>query len=99
MINTIYKEALSYLNESGEDFSNGPNNEEAIKFVKKLYKLGASNIDVALNEEGRNKFYFNSELFVFLPKFISIDMMLEITKSYPDEISKEENGSIRLWRD
>lgn|SRR6185436_7609160 len=96
----IYREALQYLKESGSHFANGPDNDMAIEFVETLYDLGAKQINVALYEDFyENEEIFDAELFLFLPPTISIEVMMEIVCMRPDEISQEEDGSIRLWWD
>lgn len=44
-----------------------------------------------------------AELFIFFPDNIStetmVEIMVEIGRSYPDELDQKDDGSLRLWWD
>ncbi len=97
----IFEEALEYLkNNPYANFANGPSNDEAIKLVQSFYDLGANRVTTSLCEDSWSEnLEFAQELYLYLPKQISLDLMMEIVLSRPDEISQEDDGSIRLWWD
>ena len=94
-----YADALVFLRQYGDDLSNGPDNEQAISFVKDLLALGAKKVEVALYGDDDDELSFDSELFLHLPEQISLDMLQLIVSIRPDEISEEMPGVIRLWWD
>lgn len=99
---SCYKEALSYLKETGVHLANGPSNQSAITFVEDLYALGASRVEVALYDSPHDdeEYYFQDEIFIyFSDDMVHTDVVIAVASIRPDEISYESNGGIRLWWD
>ncbi len=93
-----FKEALKYLKKTGFNCANGPNNDEIIKFIKKIYKLGATKVEAALYEDG-DELRFDEEIYIHLTNLVSLDVIIAIHEVRPDELSEDMPGVLRLWWD
>ena len=89
-------EALTYFkNRRAEFAANHFNRKEALSFCKRLYKLGANQVDIDIldpnEEDGPVEETYADALTVSLPKKLSksrrLDIVVAILNEHPDEIS------------
>lgn len=103
----VIMEALKYFkNKKAEFASNAFIREDAIAFCKRLYKLGATNIDIAFDEElledgeELEEIYADSMLVSF-PKNLGkrLDIAVAIFEWRPDEVSADSVYDRKVnWR-
>ena len=96
---TVFEEALEYLrNNPNVNFGNNLSNEEAIKLVQSFYELGANRVTTTLCEDSLSEgLEFAQELYLYLPKLISLDLMMKIMLAHPNGVSQRDSGTIILW--
>ena len=98
-------EALKYLKDKRAEFAaNHFERKEAVSFVKRLYKLGCTKIDISIDEEHLDEEVeevYADTMLITLPKTISkrLDVVLAIWREYPDEVSADSvyNRAVN-WR-
>ena len=109
-------EALKFFKDKRAEFAgNHFSPKEALAFVKRLYKLGCTKVEIGIDEEyledeDREEVYADS-MVITLPKTISkrFDVVLAIWGEYPDEVSADsvydkpvnwrKDKNVLLWWD
>ena len=101
-------DALSYLKDNEYSFANGPDVDQIIELLEFLKERGVEKCFIGIDENDiwdsdDVEIFPSAELFIYFPKNVPtqsmIEILVEIAHLRPNEISQENDDSVRLWWD
>ncbi len=94
-------EAFSFFEDPNKGLCENYPSDDVLELLQSLKDVGIKHIDVEIEDDGDlvGNLISNGTLYLTLPKYILPELLVRIGHIRPDEISEEEDGTIRIWWD